>query len=184
MGLDQYIYRIRKPKLENRAYTADEVNELHLNYVLVENVEANKGFYATLLHYAVKRDYIAEYYDVEKMITDYNLPQDSHITMISGGCIGLTGYDEYRNPIRQEITTEEIKAKYIVTKTLPAYFWKEDEVEYWRKNYSLQEYMCAENTQYIMIDADLIKRINEKFDCAIPLVNPTENEALFYWEWY
>jgi hypothetical protein len=184
MGLDQYIYRIRKPKLENRAYTADEIEELHLSKALAKNVEANKRFYAALLHYAVKRDYTAEYFNVEKMITDYNLPQDSHITMIGGGCIGLTGYDKYGNPICQKISIEEVEAKYIVTKTYPAYFWEEDEVEYWRKNYDLQEYMCAENTQYVMLDANLITRINERFGCAIPLVEPNENEAMFYWEWY
>ena len=184
MGLDQYIYRIRKPKMENRAYTTDEIDTLDLRYVFVDDAERNKNLYHALLLYAVKRDYTTQFYNLEKIAEDYNMPSKIVPTMFSADAIGFTGYKENGDSVYHKISSEEVEKKYIITKTLPAYFWEEEEISYWRKNYELQDWMNVENIEYVLLNANLIHKLNNRFWEDIPEEDPGEDEALFYWEWY
>lgn len=190
MGLDQYIYRVSKPELEDKVYTTKELGlfeELHSTAAI--DFETNDCLYKELAPYVVKRDVQCELYDVEKMIADYNLPKDSHIWRYIGGGITIGGRDKDGNRIDQEISDKEIAKKYTKTSIITHYIWKAKEVQYWRKHYELQDWIydnidTAENTAYCMLNANLIAELNEMFDECIPEKDPTAESALFYWEWY
>ena len=189
MGLDQYVYRIEKVNLEDRVYTSKELRELGFSFAEVRNVNEYLECYADLLPYTIQRNVSSEFYDIEKMIADYNLPSNSHIWMQSYNKIALGGYTDNGERVEQEITREEIEEKYTVTKILPYYIWKESEVEYWRKNYDLQDWVYDEldnvdNTKYCILGKEVIREINRLFGECLPLREPTKESALFYWEWY
>lgn len=189
MGLDQYIYRISKAELEDRVYKVDEFNHTNLSRLSVSDFERDRGLCNQLRPYAVKRNVECKLYDVDKMIEDYSLPKDSYIWRYGGGGITIGGKTEDGESINQDITNEEIELKYTKTEIIPYYIWAQEEVQYWRKNYKLQDWAYdnldgIDNTAYCVLNSELIEEINYKFDEDIPAEDATEDSALFYWEWY
>lgn len=190
MGLDQNIYRVRKPNLENKVYTSEEISVIKdLNRVSVEEFENCMNLFGDLVPYVVKRDVECQFYDVDKMIADYNLPKNVGIWRLGGGGITIGGTDKDGNRINQEFSDDEIQEKYVKTEILPHYIWKQEEVKYWRKHYDLQDWVYeniedVDNTAYCILDKGLIMDLNEMFNEYIPVEEPTDESALFYWEWY
>lgn len=189
MGLDQSIYRVSKPNIEDKVYTAEKISTMGLCRASVEEFESDIHLVGQLKPYVVKRDVECKFYDVEKMIADYNLPKDSHIWRYGGGGISIGGVTESGERVNQEISDDEIQEKYIKTEMLPHYIWAEEEVKYWRKCYELQDWIyenidTADNTAYCILSTELIHAINDWFGEDIPVEEPTEESALFYWEWY
>lgn len=188
MGLDQYIFRIKKLELADRLYTSEELSEMGLNKIPAEDF--HQEMYEQLKPYAVKRDVLCKFYDVEKMITDYNLPNGSRIWSYCGSEITIGGYDAHNQRVDKTITRDEIDRKYTKTEIVPHYIFSTEEVWYWRKNYDLAEWLDAnikcklENTGYYKLTKTLIKRINSKFKAEIPEESATKESAMFYWEWY
>ena len=179
MGLDQYIFRISKPQLEDRLYKNDELSGFCK--AAAQDFETNECLYKQLKPYVVKRDIECQLYDTEKMIADYNLPKDSYISMYSTNGIRIGG---------QDISHEEVDRKYNKTEVVSHYIWIEKEEAYWRKNYELADWMSknikggTENCGYYRLNKTLIKRLNSKFKANVPAESATEECALFYWEWY
>lgn len=189
MGLDQNIYRVSKPNLENKVYTAEEICAIELCKASVEEFEKDIYLLGQLKPYVVKRDVECQFYDRDKMIADYNLPKDAGIWRFGGGGVTIGGADKDGNRIDQVISDAEIQEKYIKTETLPHYIWKQEEVKYWRKYYDLQDWVYenvenVDNTAYCILDKGLIMDLNEMFNEDIPVEEPTDESALFYWEWY
>lgn len=190
MGLDQYIFRIKKLELSDRLYTTEDISKMGLNRVSVEDFTKHQDMYKQLEPYAVKRDIVCQLYDVEKMIADYNLPSNSCIWRYCGDNITIGGYNVDGNRVDQTITCDEIDRKYTKTEIIPHYIFATEEVWYWRKNYDLAEWLSVnmknliENTGYYKLTKTLIKRINSKFKTTIPEESATKESALFYWEWY
>ena len=190
MGLDMYVYRIRKAKLEDREYTTEELSKLGLGYVSVKDAESDMHLFAQLLPYTIKRNVSAQFYNVKQIIEDYNLPKDSHIGMISYERIVVGGRTDSGEYVSQEVFREEIEKKYIETITDIYYVWeREEEVAYWRKHYDLQDWIYdnvegVDNTGYYILNAETIRELNKKFDECLPEEDPTDESALFYWEWY
>lgn len=189
MGLDMYVYKVRKAELEDREYTTKELSDLNLSYVCVEDEYNVSDLYAQLLPYTIKRNASAECYDIEKMIADFNLPSNSHIGMLSYEMIVLYGTTDGGRYVRQEIFREDIENKYTITKTSAYYIWEQEEVEYWRKHYDLQDWIYdtlenVDNTGYYILNANVIAELNKKFNECLPEEDPTDESALFYWEWY
>lgn len=189
MGLDQCIYRVKKLELSERIYTSEELGGMDLDKVAVEDFENCKGLFGQLKPYMVKRDVLCKLYDIEKMIADYNLPSGSRIWRYSYDDIELSGYDENNQQVSRAISRDEIERKYIKTEIIPHYIFSREEVCYWRKHYDLQDWIYehvsnADNTAYCILSADLINELNETFDEDIPIEEPTDESALFYWEWY
>lgn len=189
MGLDQYIYRVRKPKLEDKMYTHEEIDQLNLVKVSAIDFETNTNLYAQLTPYVVKRDVECDYYNVEKMIADYNLPENSHIVSWGTEGVELWGTNERGEHVKQQISEEEIFEKFVKTEVRPYYIWEEIEEHYWRKNYDLQDWIYntiegVDNTGYYILNVGLISDINYTYGANIPEEDPTEESALFYWEWY
>ena len=189
MGLDMYVYRIKKAELEERKYTTIELSNLGLSYVCVEDAHDDISLYAQLLPYTIKRNASAECYDIEKMIADFNLPSNSHIGMYSYEMIVLYGTTDDGKYVKQEIFREDIEKKYTITKTSTYYIWESENIAYWRKHYDLQDWIYdtlenVDNTGFYILNADVITELNKKFDEYLPEEDPTDESALFYWEWY
>ena len=190
MGLDMYIYRIRKPQLEERVYTEQEISDMGLSSVEVDYATMEKSLYEQLLPYMTVRNVIGEYINKKKIIKDYNLPKDSFISMLAFHGIELS-WDGEDGSVSgtQFIPQEELDKKYITTKTVPTYIWRTEEEKYWRKHYELQDWFYeklgnVENCGYYVLDADLIAEMNAKFDEHVFEEDPTDDEALVYHEWY
>ena len=188
MGLDMFVYRVKRPKLQDKVYTTKEIAEKGLMHVSVEDVKNDMSMFEQILPYAVRRNVVVQYYDVEKMISDYNLPKNSHIWCYSYNGINIGGY-ENNQKIDQFISRQEVKEKYTYEKTEPHYLWETEEESYWRKNYNLQEWFYeklgnVENCGYYVLDAELIAETNRLYNTNIPEEDPTDDEVLTYHEWY
>lgn len=194
MGLDMYIYRVRKPQLEERTYTAEELGHMGYSSVGVNYVDAEKSLFEQILPYMVIRNVTDDYINKEKIIVDYNLPEDSYISMMGNDGVKLRGTNDSGESVSQFISMDELDKKYTITKTVPTYIWRTEEEAYWRKHYDLQEWFYniiedahdthVENCGYYVLDADLIAEMNAKFDEHVPEEDPTDDEALVYHEWY
>lgn len=184
MGLDMYVYRLKKANLADRVYTSEELRELGLDAVPVEDAEKYANIYAEVLPYVIKREVVRQVYNLEKIIADYNLPSNSRIWMYSYEGIKLCCKDDNGNDVDQYVTRDEISKKYTLTEVIEYYVFKTEEVAYWRKHYDLQDWIYdalgnVENTKYCYLPEEIIEEINTEFNEGIP-VEPD----LFYWEWY
>ena len=131
MGLDQYIFRIKKANLEDRIWDTNELKERGCTYAYT-GADDGLSKDAPVIQYAQKLDVRFECYDTKKIIADYNLPEDSRIDWSMLNSIRLIGHRDGET-IRQEITNDEVKEKYTVNRVIPCYVWSEDEIAYWRK---------------------------------------------------
>ena len=189
MGLDMYILRIRKPNLEDKVYTSEEISSMNYSSVSVEDVERESSMFEQLMPYTVVRNVLTDYYNMEKMIADYKLPKNSRIGMYSYDGIEISGKNDNGERVSQFIARKEIDEKYTITKSVPHYIWESNEEEYWRKAYELRDWFYeklgnVENCGYYVLDAELIAEMNKKFDEHVSEEDPTDNEALVYHEWY
>lgn len=189
MGLDMWIRRVRKPNLEDKVYTTQEIDDMDYSMVSVEEAENEMSMFEQLLPYTVVRNVLTDYFNKEKMIADYNLPKGSSIGMYSSEGIQISGINEDGKRVSQFISNKDIEEKYTVTKSVPHYIWNEYEEKYWRKHYALQSWLYdhledVDNCGYYILNADLIAKMNEEFYENVPEDDPTDDEALFYHEWY
>lgn len=189
MGLDMYILRVKRPKLENKVYTANELYSADYSMVSVEDARNESSMFAQLLPYTVIRNVLTEYYDKEKMIAYYNLPKNSYIGMQSYDGISISGTNDKGERVSQFISREDIEKNYTITKSIPHYIWKSSEEEYWRKHYELQDWFYdnlkdVDNCGYYILNAEQIAEMNERFNENVAEDDPTDEEALFYHEWY
>lgn len=189
MGLDQYIYRAKKPKLENKVYTAEELANMNLHKAWAHEVIEDRDLIEQLLPYTQIIQAQSNFLNSKQIIVDYNLPENSYLGYIGPDGIQMYGKDENGNSVSQFITQDEVDKKYVLTETLPCYVWDTEEIQYWRKCYDIQDWIYehidgVQNTGYYMLDADLIREFNKEFDEDIPKEDPDEESALFYYEWY
>lgn len=194
MGLDMYIYRVRKPQLEERTYTAEEISNMGFSSVDVEEVSGEMSLFEQILPYMVVRNVTDKYVNKAKIISDYDLPKNSYLSMSGYDGIKLEGTHNNGVIVRQFIGREELDKKYTFEKTVPTYIWRTEEEAYWRKHYDLQEWFYniiedahdthVENCGYYVLDADMISEMNNRFDEHVPEEDPTDDEALVYHEWY
>lgn len=188
MGLDMWVRRVRKPNLEDKEYTYEELSSMDYSMVSVKDVENEMSMFE-LLPYTIVRNVLTDYYNKAKMIEDYNLSEDSYINMYSHEGIEISGTNTEGKRVSQFINNEEIEEKYTITKSVPHYIWKESEEAYWRKAYDMQDWFYAnlenvENCGYYILDANLIAEMNKTFNEDVSEDDPTDDEALFYHEWY
>ena len=190
MGLDQFIFKISKANLENRTFTSEDIENMKLARIAVEEFNTHKNMYKAILPYVEKRDVECKLYDTDKLFSDYKLPEDSHIWCFAptGIAIGYTKANGERG--NQEVSNEEIEAKYIKKKAIPSYVFKSEEVYYWRKEYDLCDWIenalkkPIENCGYYKLNKTIIKRMNSKFKSEVPVESANKEYAYFYHEWY
>ena len=186
MGLDQYVFRVSKPNLEDRVYTAEELGNMGLHKAYYHDAEQDMHLIKELLPYTEIRNVRSNFLNKTQIIADYNLPEDSYV-----GYMGADGMRMHSpDGVTQFISQEEIDKKYILTEELPCYIWHAEDVAYWRKNYALQDWIpialkrSVENTGYYRLTKTIIHRLNSRFNADVPEEGKTKESALFYWEWY
>lgn len=190
MGLDQYIYRVKKPQLEERVYKGEEITSTPgMYYTFLRDAEQDFDLIEQLIPYTAIRDVESNFINSKKIREDYNLPENAYISYMSSAEITYTGKDENGNHVERAISMREIEEKYIITSVLPAYIWESEEVQYWRNYYELQDWIYdhidgVQNTGYYILDADLIRELNKELYEHVPKEDPDDESALFYWEWY
>lgn len=190
MGLDQYIYRVRKPQLEERVYKSEEIDNMsNMHRVLLSDIEDDIELIEQLIPYTVIRNVEIQCVNREKLFANYNLPQNSYMCYMSSWETQYRGTDDNGNIVEATVSYREIEEKYTITKVLPCYIWESEEVQYWRKHYEIQDWIYdkldnVQNLGYYILDADVIRELNKEFDEHLPKEDPDEESALFYHEWY
>ena len=191
MGLDSYVFRIKKlQRMEPRVYTRDELDQLKLAYFLKE--EPEEELVKQLMPYCQVIQVKTPLIDIQKIRAEHSLSDDAYVCMHCGnGDIGLI---DPKNEKAEMLTIsgDEIQSKYLFEKTLPYCVYHSEEVSYWRKNYRVQDFFYenlehVENTGFYLLDAEVVTDFNLKFGGdlgELPLEAPTDDQALFYYEWY
>lgn len=183
MGLDQSIYRISKPELEDRVFKRNELN--YYNYCSVD--ENEEYLHEEILPYVVIRKVETEMMDLEKMFADKGIPNHANLGMMCSEYYKYYWEDgEERKSI--EVKVSEITEKYIKTEILDMYIWEQEELYYWRKNYEVQDYIYdvveAENCKYCLLSTDIQRELIDTYGANFEVEENTEDSGIFYWEWY
>ncbi len=184
MGLDMEIRRITKPNLDDSVI----YNRQDISLILLDKDELEMPMHRQLAPYAQLIQVRSQYYDMEKIRKDYDLSDDSYISMMSAYRIAVTDRGKKKTV---EIDDFDIKTKYTVERVEPKYACQAEEVRYWRKAYDIQEWFHehieedVENTGFYILSSAMLLEFNKAFpEDRIEAIEPDEEEALFYWEWY
>ena len=182
MGLDHSIYKIKKVKLEDRVFKADELDKY-------STVPVNKANELTreVIPYAIVRKVEFGFIDIKKMFKDYNIPDWAYCGMASSETYGYNWKDgnEYKSV---KIPTETIFNNYIKKEILDTYIWKVEELQYWRNNYDAQDFICGKlnvyNCKYCLLSTDIQRELIDRYGADFEAEENTEDSGIFYWEWH
>lgn len=184
MGLDMYIYRVSKPNLDDTVI----YNYVDLNGIVLDDGDLDKPMYRQLAPYAQQIQVRTQCYDMDKIRRDYELSNDSYISMRSSYRIVIT---DRKSGKMVDISSDVIERDYIVEKVEKRFVCNKEEVAYWRKAYDIQNWFYehiedgVENTGYYILPGELLLKFNKVFkEDRIEAESPDEESALFYWEWY
>ncbi len=190
MGLDMYVVEVCRPELYQKYYTARQLRELGYSYRTVKQFEEDSGALGELLPYCSKAWVAQSDFDMKKIKSDFNLPEDSHIGMWTAEKVIVTGRrgDE---SVRQEISRRDIEEKYTIVTREECYIWHSNQVAYWRKDYEKQDVWHEildrniENCGYYELAEGDIDMFLEAFpDDENSFLRQHNDSGLFYHEWY
>jgi len=117
MGLDMYLEKISAPTFGNRT------NRIGIEYYEKEC--------KTIKKFAVIKDDIAKYHNLEKIAEDYEMDKKT-IRCYAWGSDGYSFRDDYNNK-SINISIEDVEKKYIIEKIEQFYFYDTEEIAYQRK---------------------------------------------------
>lgn len=185
MGLDMEIRRIYKPHRDDSVI----YDSADIYGIILDEDELKLPMYRQVAPYTQPLQIRSQYYDMEKIRKDYNLSNNSYISMISAYRIAITDREEPRKTV--EISSEDIERKYTIERVEKRFVCDYEDVRYWRKAYDIQDWFHehieedVENTGYYILSGDLLLKFNKAFkEDRIEAEEPDEEAALFYWEWY
>lgn len=185
MGLDIYAYQISRPTLPNRTY---QYQELAAKMMVILPREREDPRYLGLLPFTIELSVVNTYVDFERIRRALEYDSEPEIYGYSSN-----GY------IRMSGKKDGVRVNHQVYG--PDYYYDKEEqcpvcerslVAYWREARELQEFFNArlgdiENGEYHLIPIETIQDFNcaaQEFWGQLPAVEPTEDRALFYHEWY
>ena len=187
MGLDMYIYKASKPTEINDSIIHNYQNLSDKGYSMydVSDVE-NEAWFAALMPFCVKVRCVAEYYDIARIAEAYELGENAHWCGFGPDGTYFIGSNK-----EVAISDEEVQ-KFCIEKEKEWYVTSIDEVDYWRKNYKLQEALykaynkkgiAVENCGYYKLDDEILEIIKKLsgHECNLDMYN---TETLMYHEWY
>lgn len=189
MGLDMYVYRVRKPSLD----TGMVYDRNDLDGIVIHEADIDEPRVRQLIPYSAKVRVVNHYYNLGKIGEDYGL-SEAHIGGWECGDDGsfttIYGDKDGRSEFIK-VSDELIESKYTIDKEETCYVCSEDEVRYWRKAYDVQDWFHenipepVENTGYYILTEELLKAFNKAFpEDKIPKIAPDGEQTLVYWEWY
>lgn len=185
MGLDMFIYRATKPVVNQTMIY--EPRDFSLS---IPEKEAEEDMYDDISPYLSVVQVRAEYYDMDKIRSDFGLSAKAHISRVSAEGIGVSDSAQDK---RVSISQEDIDAKYTKVEIETHYVCNLERIHYWRKAYDVQDWFhdnlsadYIENCGYYLVDEELVNAYNEAFpdDPILFTGRQDENSALFYHEWY
>lgn len=184
MGLDMEIMRVSKPD-----YDTDKVYSRHeIDGAVFSKQDIDEPMFIQAKPYCQELQIRNYYYNMDKIKADYGLSEDAYIgAYIAGKTIV---FDKSIIDGRVEISKSLIEERYTLEKVETCFVCRTEEVKYWRKAYDIQDWFYemigdVENTGYYMLSVELQSEFNEAWpDDAIEVEEPSEESALFYWEWY
>ena len=182
MGLDQNIYRISRPNLEDRVFKRNELD----NYLLCRVADVDEAF-LEVIPYTTKRKVEYEMINIERMFTDKGIPNHAYLGMCSSEVYEYCwkNGNEYKSV---EVSTKEIAEKYVENKIFDTYICEQEELQYWRKNYNVQDFIYdeldADNCKYCLLNTDIQSELINTYGAEFEVEENTEESGIFYWEWY
>lgn len=190
MGLDMYVYKVKKPNFDSgKVYDRAKL----MDHMILSAYDAATDLYKQLAPYAQKLRVINRYYNIKKIREDFHMP-DADISMISSDAISISGTVGGVEATRT-ITTEQIDTLYTVNHEEECFVLALENVAYWRNKSDLEDFVydslseCVENLGFYLLDEKTVEIINQycaQHDPAqsIEWYKPTDTSALFYHEWY
>lgn len=188
MGLDICLFRVTKPHdIENRVYTREELSFMELSAIPASLLQCQEA--EDLAPYCQEIQLKIPYINIEKIREDYSLPESAEVVMQSGdGSICVSTGSDKSSYI--DISYEVLQEKYLNIEVESYAAFQKTEVGYWRKDYDVAGFFSeqlektVENTGYYALSAEILEKFNEEFNEDVPVEDPSEETAIFYWEWY
>lgn len=185
MGLDMFIFRATKPSVNQTMIY--EPRDFSLS---IPEKEIEGGMHYDIFPYLSEAQVRAEYYDMDKIRSDFDLSAKASISRVSAEGIGVS--DSVQDK-RVSISQEDVDSKYTKMEIETRYVCNLEEIHYWRKAYDVKGWfhdnLSADyvvNCGYYLVDEELISAYNDAFpdDPILFAGSQDENSALFYHEWY
>lgn len=190
MGLDSYIYRIKKPEgLGDKVYSSEELRKMGLIAILAEYQD--DPLIRELKPYCATVQVESPYINMQSIREAYDFSEDADVVAQCGdGSIIVSEKRPNGTEHSQEISGAEMRDKYLLNLVEEHIAFRRERIAYWRKDYNIEEFFSMkheggiENTGYYILDLETIKEFNSRFTPKLPEEAPSEDSALFYWEWY
>ena len=190
MGLDSYVFRVFKPEeLEDRVYSLEEIKALGLSAYLAEYQD--EPIFLELKPYCVRARIESPYINMQSIRATYGFGENADVVALcSDGAITVSERCPDGSYHRQEISGEEMREKHLENRVEEHNVFRKEQVAYWRKDYEVEDFFMEnhedgiENTGFYILDLETIMEFNYYFPRMLPEEEPSEDSALFYWEWY
>lgn len=200
MGLDMYLYRIKKPTVKfPEIITTKWLDEHELEHLPEKAI--NDKTCVQIKPYCIEKSIQVELIDIKRIIADRGITIDDSTsyatTMISSSAYGFSVYQGKERRDYITVPIRELREKYVYKEFEKAYIFKQEDVAYWRKYRNLQDHIydmfCGNiyNCGYQKLTEEQVKDIMnfDQDNCNVyhPLFEIKENDeegAYFYYEWY
>ena len=192
MGLDSYIFKVKAPSNEQmrqvKYCTWDDIKEkLKLTAIAVDDFMTLPDELKALSVCAKPGILSRTVFQFESWCSDHGVDEKN----VGGWWSGPTGLSVFvrdgEDSKEVHITPEEIKSYEAVIQQ-QVLLISEEQVQYWRKNYKVQDYFYetydVDNCKYVEISRDDLKYIRDRIDAYTSVPKLAEDEHLFYYEWY
>ena len=196
MGLDMYLYKAKRPeyKKDEEFIDIEWLKRRGFTCIMKEKInELEKA----LVPYCKEEAVMVKLLDKRQMILDYGCDPDSSelcMTFYTNNKVGYTIYSENEEPKEFKLTIEELAEKYEFESLEDVYVIRLENINYWRKDYELQDYISQmfdydiQNCEYKKLNIDQVYQIMEYDESnqrmASAIEDETEDCAYFYVEWY
>lgn len=183
MGLDQYVYWIKKPDYnEERIYNSSEV----VCGIIIPDDERDDPTVQAVMPYCRKLKVINKHWNMEAISAAFGLSEKAYFY----ACFNGIAYVQDGSR-KVEVNESDLDGRYTIDRIDDWYVCDTREVMYWRKAYDVQEWfhenlgVVVENTGYYLLNTEIIQQFNEAFpERPLPEDPPDEEFALVYYEWY
>lgn len=184
MGVRAGICMVRKPHLDDSTiYNTGELESLCL---LSKDELKDNPLYFQLSRYLQKIRVRVVRYDIRRICADFSLSEGTYICDEGDDSTLFLDPDNNRTV---EIPAKDIEQKYLVDRIETLYAYESEDVRAWKNDgqkfrnwfHGMLFSLSSVDAQILYIDT--ILAFNEAFpDDSIPELEPTDDNALFYWE--
>lgn len=196
MGLDMHMFKITRLSIKERneivGLRAEELDARGFYVVPKESVDKYPELYGKVVDWFTPTKATHLVVDMEKLRKENGISDDADVVCrsILGTEIKMTFAND-DDSFRKELSfkTPDFERDYVVDSEDDFYVWKQEEVGYWRKDYSLQSEIHellggnVENTGYYPLTKTQLKKIERFSGKKFP--HPLDSgEVVVYWEWY